>query len=187
LKFACHVLCSTGLFEQLEYADEYNNYTEYKRGFPRLQTTTWVYPRQSFIVFSAAFFGLEPIRNVLIHSNTNQEIHISKEVTELTREDLINLPLPRLAPFLLGLAKKYLDTSDDMAMIAAEQLVDGTNLDELWIREHSRGAEKAVVDLITRLILSKKSRLDYFSENKVTCFIYDEKEAADVKLIPGFS
>lgn len=36
------------------------------------------------------------------------------------------------------------------------------------------------------LVHDKKSRIDYFSDNKVTCFIATEEEAEAVKRIPGF-
>ncbi|KAI0006257.1 ser/Thr protein phosphatase [Xylariaceae sp. FL0662B] len=183
---AAGFLCSTGLFEASEQADDFNNYTEYKRGFPRVRTTRWTCPPQTIVIFPAAFFGLDPIERVLIPPSVNREVYMSKEVSDLSREDISNLPLPRLAPLLCGLAKKFLDAHDDMAMIAVEQLVDGMNLDQAWAQKNLQGLDAAPMTLITNQIRGKKSRIDYFSENQITCFISDKEEAANVCLIPGF-
>ncbi|POR34322.1 Uncharacterized protein TPAR_05469 [Tolypocladium paradoxum] len=183
---AAGILCSTGLFEPCEMDIDFNNYTEYKRGFPRVRTTCWTYPPQIMVIFPATFFGLEPIEKALAPTFAHRKIHISKEIPELSQEDAANLPLPRLAPLLSGLAKRFLDAGDDMAMIAVEQLVDGMNLDEAWAEKSLRESDAALQDLIMTQIRGKKSRIDYFSENKITCFINDEEEADNVRLIPGF-
>ena len=183
---AADLLCSTGLFEPLEQDKEFNNYTEYKRGFPRVRTTSWTHPLQTTVIFPATFFGLDPIEKVLVPPFADRSIYFSKEITNLGAQDIAALPLPRLAPLLRGLAKRYLDTKDDVSMIAVEQLVDGMNLDAAWAESNLEGSEVALLDLVTDQIDGKKSRIDYFSDNKVTCFISDEDEAKNVRFIPGF-
>ncbi|KAL2145265.1 hypothetical protein VTI28DRAFT_7633 [Corynascus sepedonium] len=186
---AAGLLCSTGLFEPFElvHDGETNNYTEYKRGFPHLRTTDWVNPARTLIIFPAAFFGLDPIEKVLIQLPSDRRFHISKEVQEdLDRDAIANLPLPQLAPLLKGLAKRYLETSDDISMIAIEQLVDGMNPDELWVQDHLDGSDPGVASLVLDLVRGKESRIDYYSENKITCFVRDEEEAEAVRLIPGY-
>ncbi|KAI0474008.1 ser/Thr protein phosphatase [Xylariaceae sp. FL0804] len=184
------LLCSTGLFEPFERDDDYNNYTEYKRGFPHVRTTSWSHPQQTIVFFPAARFGLDPVEKILIRPFTTpvsgQQIGISKEVSDMSPHDLANLPLPCLTPLLIGLARRYLSTRDDIAMIAVEQLIDGMNLDEAWSEKHLAGVEDAVRALINTQIGSKGSRIDYFSDNKITCFINDESEAHSLRLIPGF-
>lgn len=183
------MLCSTGLFESFEFGqdiEELNNYTQYKHGFPHLRTTGWVYPPQTVVIFPAALFGLDPIDKVIIQPTNNPTVHISKEVSGLSREDIANLPLPRLAPLIAGLAKRYLDTADDMSMIAVEQLVDGMNLDECWVQKHLGDYDPAPGTLVMGRVRSKKSRIDYYSENEITCFVRDEEEAKNVRSIPGF-
>jgi hypothetical protein len=179
-------LCSTGLFETFEFGGEteINNYTEYKHGLPHLRTTGWVYPSQTLIIFPAAFSRLDPIEKVLVRIPKDRNIHISKEIEDLTEDDITKLPLPRLAPLLNGLGRRYLDTADDVSMIALEQLVDGMNPDERWVQDNLV-SDSAVTALVMGLVRDKKSRIDYFSENKVTCFIKDEEEAGKVRLIPG--
>jgi hypothetical protein len=185
---AAEILCSTGLFETFEYEQdaEFNNYSEYKRGRPRLRCTGWVYPTQTLIIFPASFFGLDPIEKVLVQSFSNRKIYVSKEMEELNPNEIVHLPLPRLAPLINGMAKRYLDTRDDVSMIASEQLVDGMNPDECWVERHLEGAEPAVRALVMKLVRNKKYRMDCFSDNQVTCFIKDEEEATNVRLIPGF-
>ncbi|KAI1073495.1 ser/Thr protein phosphatase [Whalleya microplaca] len=180
---AAGFLCSTGLFEPSELENDFNNYTEYKRGSPRVRTTGWIYPPQNIVIFPTALFGLDPIERILISpQSTGQKAYFSKEISDLSQEDVANMPLPRLPPLLRGLAKRFLDTSDDVAMIAVEQLVDGMNLDEAWTQKNLEGSDAALMALIMNQIHSKKSRIDYFSDNKVTCFISGEEEAENERL-----
>ncbi|KAG6039842.1 hypothetical protein E4U41_002020 [Claviceps citrina] len=163
-----------------------NNYTEYKRGIPRVRTTSWCQP-QTILIFTDAFFGFESIEDVLVPPipHGEQVGNISKEMKE-NRDDITSLRFPRLAPLLKGVARRYLDTRDDIAMIAVEQLVDGMNLDESWIEKQLPGSDAALLDLIMGRIRSKKQRIDYFMDHKITCFIFDQEEADKVQLIPGY-
>jgi hypothetical protein len=151
-----------------------------------VHTTGWIYPAQTIVIFPASFFGLDPIEGVLIPPSVDRRVHFSKEIPDLSREDIAALPLPRLAPLLVGLAKRFLETKDDVAMIAVEQLIDGMNLDENWAAKNVENSNAKLLDLIMGQIGSKKSRIDYFSDNKITCFISNEEEAESIRLIPGF-
>jgi hypothetical protein len=71
-------------------------------------------------------------------------------------------------------------------MIALEQLVDGMNPDEQWVQDNLPSCDPAITRLVVGLIHEKKSRIDYFSDNKITCFIKDESEAEAVRRIPGY-
>lgn len=181
---AVSLLCSTGLFQSCELEGDFNNYTEYKRDIPRVRTTPWC-PPQTIVIFTAAFFGFDSIKNILIPPIHERNIHISKEI-QLNRDDITDLHFPRLAPLLKGLARRFLDTRDDVAMIAVEQLVDGMNLDEAWVERQLGGADATLLDLVMSQIRSKKSRIDYYMDNQITCFISDQEEAEKVRLIPGF-
>lgn len=138
------------------------------------------------MIFTATFFGLDPIEEIRIPPLADQNIYVSKEISDWGQDGIVNLPLPRLPPLLRGLAKRFLDTRDDMAMIAVEQLVDGMNLDEAWAQKHLQDSDPALMTLVVSQIRSKRLRIDYFSENSVTCFISDDQEAENVRLIPGF-
>ncbi|KID83977.1 ser/Thr protein phosphatase [Metarhizium guizhouense ARSEF 977] len=181
---AVNLLCSTGLFNHCELDGDFNNFTEYKRNIPRVRTTGWC-PPQTMLIFTAAFFGFDSIENILISPMGEGDIYFSKEM-QLNREDITNLHLPRLAPLLKGLARRFLDTKDDVAMIAVEQLVDGMDIDEAWVERHLGGSDAALLDLVKSQIRSKKSRIDYYTDNKITCFVSDQEEAEKIRLIPGF-
>ncbi|KAI1326792.1 ser/Thr protein phosphatase [Xylariaceae sp. FL0255] len=164
---------------------KFNNYTEYKCGHPHMRTTRWAHPRQTLVIFPADLFHLQPINETIAQSRAANEprIHISKEL-QLDPECIANIPWPRPPVFLSGLAKRWLDFADDTAMMAVEQLVDGMNLDETWAKTNLQDGPEFT--LIMAQIDDKSGRIDYFSGNKVTCLIKDEKEAANVKLIPGY-
>ncbi|KAH9894527.1 ser/Thr protein phosphatase [Xylariomycetidae sp. FL2044] len=183
---AAGLLCSTGLFEPSKVEEDFSNYTEYKRGYPCVRTTTWVHPPQTIVIFPAAHFGLDPIEDALLSPpSPDQRVHISKEIPDMSRDEIFNLPLPRLAPLIIGLASRFLGQQDDMAMIGVEQLIDGMNLDESWMEQQLGGADDSVRSLIKSSIYGKKSRIDYYSDNKVTCFIRDQEEAHNIQHIPG--
>ncbi|KAG6011313.1 hypothetical protein E4U43_008400 [Claviceps pusilla] len=184
---AAGLLCSTGLFDPCELDGDFNNYTEYKRGIPRLRTTSWCLP-QTILIFNCAFFGFESIEDVRILlpiEKGEQMLYTSKEL-RLSQDDMAILPFPRLAPLLKGVARRWLDTKDDIAMIAVEQLVDGMDLDEAWVQKHLEGCDAPILNVVRNRIKTKKSRIDYFMDHKITCFIFDEEEAQKVKSIPGY-
>jgi hypothetical protein len=185
---AAGLLFSTGLFEPFEPPQDTKNdiYSGYKHGFPHLRTTGWTSPALVLIIFPAAFFGLVPIEEVLVRPRINGKVHVSKEMEDLKAADLMGPQVPRLAVLMHGLGKRYLETRDDVSMIALEQLVDGMNADESWVQDNLEASESAVAALVTHLVRNKKGRLDPFSGNTVTCFVRDEAEAEAVKLIPGF-
>jgi hypothetical protein len=124
----------------------------------------------------------------MVHNEeTVSEGTISKQILDLCGpEEVRFLPVPHLAPYLVGLCSRYLEFEDDIAMIAAEQLVDGMDIDQDWCTNHLKGANSNVCQLVARLVAGKESRLDDFNGNKITCFIADEAEAESVKLIPGY-
>jgi len=95
------------------------------------------------------------------------------------------MPMPSLIPFFRGLCKNYCETKEAVYAIAAEQLVDGMDLDEAWCREHMPGPDSKELAYAMELVEGKNSRIDYFSPNAVTCFIPNRVEAQRVLLIPG--
>ncbi|KAM3431474.1 hypothetical protein MY4824_007072 [Beauveria thailandica] len=178
-------LCLSGFFQPSNTEEAINNYTEYKQGFPRLIATFLKGKQPSIIIFTANVYGLEPLQQKALQSR-GIDGGFSKEIADIPLEELAILPLPRLAPFLAGLATKFILTRDDKAMIAVEQLVDGMNLDESWVDSQLADCPQAVRDMIIGQINGKQSRIDYFSDNQVTCFIRDEAEAAHVRSIVGY-
>ncbi|KAL6690552.1 ser/Thr protein phosphatase [Trichoderma pleuroticola] len=183
---ATEILYKTGHFEPWEMKDSFNNYTEYRRGFPCIRTTGWINPPQMVVIFTASFYNLEPIEKILIPATIGSRAYISKEMEDTSVRDVASLHLPRLAPFLKGLAKRFIDDEDDVAMIAVEQLVDGMNLTVAWVDANLGDCQTDVLDLIRSQIRGKESRKDHFSGNKITCFVKDEAEAIAIQQIAGF-
>lgn len=154
---------------------------------PRLRTTGWMNPMQTIVLFPATVFGLDPIEKSIVKVVPASESQFSKQILDYMDEaDIIQLPMPRLAPLLIGLAQRWLEQGDDVAMIALEQLVDGMDIDDPWCDRNLGGEAPRVRSLVTAVIGSKKSRIDDFSGNKVTCFIKDEEETRHMRQIPGF-
>ncbi|KAI1108469.1 ser/Thr protein phosphatase [Nemania sp. NC0429] len=179
---AASYLCSTGLFEPVHEGCDFNEYTEYRRHMPRVRTTSWISSTQVVVIFPADLFGLDPIEKILVGPLMPRKVHLSKEIRDLSPEDVASLPLPRLAPLLKGLARRFLDRGDDMAMIGVEQLVDGMDLDHQWVQRHLDSVETPVTALILERIQGKKGRIDYYSDNLVTCYISDREEAGNGRL-----
>ncbi|EPE06099.1 hypothetical protein F503_02928 [Ophiostoma piceae UAMH 11346] len=194
LQVTADMLLATGLFQRSD-PDSFNLYSEYKRGMPRLSTTGWLAPTQFVCLFPDEFFHLEPLEKSLVAweqpASPGREpcYYISEHMLDtdgLRASDIRSLSLPRLSRLLVGFARRYLDQKDDTAMIAAEQLVDGMDVDESWCARHLRGESQSVISLIRGLVQGKASRLDDFSDYHVTCFLKDEAVARLVRGIPGY-
>lgn len=182
------VLKQTGLFEIEGYAD-INAHNEYKSGFSRLKTTAWLPRPVSFVILPASFCGLQPLDTCAFRpcEDVQTDYEFSKEILEaIGKEDVATFQFPRLAPFVTGLVKRYLETGDDMAAVAVEHLVDGLNLSEAWCNQNLSATSSEVTEFVERLIRGKKSRIAYYQDNKVTCMISDEKQASRLFRIPGY-
>ncbi len=126
---AAEVLCATGLL-RLDYHDHgsFNLFTAYKKGSIRLRTTQRATVLQFFLLFPDEIFGLDPLEanTVLV---LESGVASSQILDSLADPSLSGLRFPRLPALFRGLARKYIESGDDMAMIASEQLVDGMDLD----------------------------------------------------------
>jgi len=69
-----------------------------------------------------------------------------------------------------------MDLNDDVAMIAAMQLVDVMDLDVAWCSRNIRYASQEVYQLVMRLVEWKDSRLNDFSKNTITCILFQMLE-----------
>ncbi|KAK2762722.1 hypothetical protein FQN54_000896 [Arachnomyces sp. PD_36] len=186
---------ATSTFESqgdiLERADEadYNIYTEYKRGYPRFRFKS---PASSFyiVLFTDVYCHLNPLEEHIITPQEHQRRKecYSKEILDsFSADQIATLPLPRFASFFTGFCRTYIETLEVTAAIAAELLVDGMNIDEIWCRKNlqARG-QSTELNFALRLVQGKDSRIADFTPNEVTCFIVDSLEATRVQKIPGF-
>ncbi|KAF1951785.1 hypothetical protein CC80DRAFT_553152 [Byssothecium circinans] len=179
-----------GLFEPHGYdPTSFTAHTEHKRGFPRFSVTAST-PKISVILFPASFSGLEPLEACSVHGpdlSSSGRVFSSQILDSMTPMEVEAFCFPLLGPFFVGLLKRYAENIwDEMAMVGAEHLVDGMNLDEEWCRKNLVDVPDGVVQLARRLVKGKQSRIAYYQDNTVTCFIKDEQEAAILRRIPGF-
>ncbi|TVY92921.1 hypothetical protein LAWI1_G004653 [Lachnellula willkommii] len=188
LSKAALMLQGTGLFEP-KAIEEFDIYNEYKRDFPRLRSSSWISPSCTLVLLADKSYGLDPLVNNISCGKTtpNPNPTYSSQIMDLIPPaEVGNIPIPRLPSLFAGLCRRYLESNDDVAMIAAEQLVDGMDLDGGWCTRNLRNTSFEIHQLANRLIASKQSRLDDFSENTVTCFIANAEEAERLRLIPGY-
>ncbi|KAI9676670.1 MAG: hypothetical protein M1829_002988 [Trizodia sp. TS-e1964] len=175
-----------GPLETAEGEENYNSYTEYKRGFPRYRHIS---AESCFhvILFSDTFCHLAPLqKNVIPSKEYQQGAEYSRELMDLVPVSLIpKLRLPRLAPLFEACCRKYCETREDMSAIAAEQLVDGMNLDEDWCRKNMSPARLEELNFALKLVAAKKSRISAFTHNIVTDFIATSEEAERLLRVPG--
>ncbi|KAL2368935.1 hypothetical protein BDBG_06425 [Blastomyces gilchristii SLH14081] len=167
--------------------NEYNIYTEYKRGFPRFRFHVLMI---SFcvVLFTDEYCGLNPLQQNLVSKQEHEGArdYYSKEILDcFCAGQLATLPLPRFAPFFIGFCRSYVKKQETTSAIAAEMLVDGMDLKEEWCWTHFE-SESEELSFALGLIGSKQSRISDFSPNTVTCFIVDDQERQRVKKIPGF-
>jgi hypothetical protein len=110
----------------------------------------------------------------------------SHQITDLVpASSVTSLPMPRLAPLFEGFCRKFCDTRDDLSAIAAEQLVDGMNLDEDWCSNHISPERHKELNFALKLVAGKDSRISNFTTNTVTGFIASKEEAERLHRIPG--
>ncbi|KAK3302714.1 uncharacterized protein B0T15DRAFT_562708 [Chaetomium strumarium] len=191
------LLCSTGLFEPADLRKESAVdiqlhmrlcMSKYRLHFPSLRTTGWTEPLV-LILLPASFFGLGRIEDLLVKWPEGRSFHLSKYLLAegLGQNDIERISFPRLKPLITWLGKSYLYTNDGYERHPLQDLVDGLNLDEVWIQNHLQDANPALAALLKGFIRTKRERIYmYGSDNTVTRFIKDEKEAEDVKRIPGY-
>ncbi|KAF2759374.1 hypothetical protein EJ05DRAFT_344187 [Pseudovirgaria hyperparasitica] len=177
----------SGLFHA-EAIQEFDIYNEYKRGSPRLRTSSWIAPTCTFVILSDTSHHLAPLEKHIIsqESKLSNPTYSSQLLDMISTDDINSLPLPKLSSLFSGLCQRYVQTKDDVAMIAAEQLVDGTDMNEMWCLRHLNGASLEVRALASRLIDEKPCRLDAFSGYSVTCFIADSAASDRIKRLPGY-
>lgn len=178
------MLCSTGRFG-LQERTEYDIFTEYKRGFPTLQVTPQ--PSLTIVLFPDTYFYLSPLGQTVVPLDGKSDtVAHSCHVVDLVSEDEINhLPVPYLAPYFIGLCRRFFESNDDMARIAAEQLVDGMKLDEEWLQSNLSNATTEVQQLATMLVDERSSSNDEFLDIEAPFFAAESGDQEEIRYIPG--
>ncbi|PYI22901.1 hypothetical protein BO86DRAFT_386586 [Aspergillus japonicus CBS 114.51] len=182
LSDAVSTLCLTKQYT-IKEQQEYDIFTQYKRGFPALEATS---TKMSIVIFSDAHFHLSPLEHHLVPCDGVPLISYSREILDLVPVDEIqHLPVPRLASYVIGLCRRYFEHHDAMARIAAEQLVDGMDLDEEWIRTNLREVPLKARELMIMLVAEKSSRRDDIFLDVITPGSVVENGMEGLRLIPG--
>ena len=120
-----------------------------------------------------------------VDGRTKRGAEYSKEFSDSIAGDLDNIPVPLLGPFFAGQCRKYLELRHATFAMAAEQVVDGMDLDKAWCEQHMRDATPEELNFAFDLVAGKASRIDYFWPDKITCFIDTEEERQRILKIPG--
>jgi hypothetical protein len=139
---AALMLEGTGLFDP-EAIVEFDIYTEYKRDCPRFCSLSWISPSCSLVLLADKSYGLDPLVNIILPCGKpapNSNLTYSSQILDLISPDDVGiLPIPRLPSFFAGICGRYLESKDDVVMTAAEQLVDGMDLDSGWCTRNLGG------------------------------------------------
>ena len=110
----------------------------------------------------------------------------SPEILDIAPADAVcSLSLPRLAPFFKGLCRRYISARDPIAAIAAEQLVDGMDLDQNWCRSHLSAVHAEELAFAMTLVEGRKSRSAEFSMDSEYPDSEKDKDSVLARL-PGF-
>ena len=174
-----------GLLERANET-EYNLYTEYKRGFPRFRFCSK--PVFYVTIFTDKHCHLDPLQKCVVYQREHQHKgEYSRELLDsFSPDEIATLPFPRFTPLFKGFCRTYVEAQEATAAMAAECLVDGMNIDEEWCHLHFDAFEHAESSFALKLVKGKRSRIDDFSPNQVTCFIPNLQVAQRLQKIPGF-
>ena len=174
-------LCSTGLYQLIE-KDDYDIYTEYKRGCPTLAVAD---SNLLVVIFPDAHFYLSPLHSSIISPEEILHPAYSREIQDVVPVDEIrHLPVPHLPLYFIGLCRRYFESKDDMARISAEQLVDGMQLDEEWVHINLSDAPRQVRELAVRLVAERQSPYEGL-DFEVPDSTVDHDRIGQLRLIPG--
>lgn len=161
-------------------------YTIHKRNAHRFR---YLDEQPFFVVlFSDEDLGLAPLKKNMIPTmrHTDDDAEYSRELTDMVpAHEIAEIPMPLLGPFFSGQCARYRESSHPMFAIAAEQLVDGMDLDEEWCKQHMSTSTPETLRFALGLVAGKASRIDYFTTNTVTCFIPNVEERQRLVSVPG--
>ncbi|KAJ5164776.1 uncharacterized protein N7500_006606 [Penicillium coprophilum] len=183
LSTAVSTLCSTGQYRPRPEM-EYDIFTQYKKGFPALRVQS--HPSLAIVLFSDTFFHLSPVEQMIVPRSERSGISVySRQILDqVPGKALEIITFPRLSPYFIGLCRRFFESGDDMARIAAEQLVGGMKLDEAWIQLNLSEASPKVQYLASMLVDERFSSADEFWDLQTSPFAASDREE-ELQCIPG--
>jgi hypothetical protein len=162
-----------------------NIFTDYKKNSPRFAFPDG--PNVPLALLVGETYGLRPMVNAAVpgHHRT-PDSYYSKEILDVLSPDAIaSLPFPSLGALLAVSCARYVQSRDVMFAMAAEQLVDGMDIDSAWCKTHLASLSADERQFACDLVAGKRDRMDDFSENKVTCYVADSQVVSNLRRIPG--
>lgn len=131
----------------------------------------------------------------IVHQDGSRPGHRDSSVHPTTRrhtgvccwgDSIRLLYMPRLPPYCISLGRRFFESNNYMARIAAEQLVDGMHLDERWICTNLSDAPHQVRELAMRLVAKRSLWYDdgclHLEELNTTV---GRDGVGNLRLIPG--
>jgi hypothetical protein len=160
-------------------------FTDYKKRFPRFASQEG--PDMQLTLLPDEVYGFQSLENTIIpDDHQHSDSYYSKEILDVLSPDAIaSLPFPSLGAFLGGLCSRYIQSRDVVYAMAAEQLVDGMDINTAWCHVHLEHLSPVEQQFASDLVAGKRSRMDDFSENKITCYVADIQDATNIRQIPG--
>ncbi|ERF74383.1 hypothetical protein EPUS_02070 [Endocarpon pusillum Z07020] len=160
-------------------------FTDYKKKFPRFASQEG--PNIQLTLLLDEVYGFQCLENTIIPDDRqHSDSYYSKEILDVLSPDAIaSLPFPSLGAFLGGLCSRYIKSRDVVYAMAAEQLVDGMDIDTAWCHVHLAHLPPVEQKFASDLVAGKRGRMDDFSENKITCYVVDIQDSTNIRRIPG--
>ena len=122
----------------LKVPDEVNEdmFTDYKKKFPRFAFEEG--PDMQVTLLLDEVYGLQSLEFATVPKDGHHTgSYYSKEILDVLSPDIIALlPFPSLKAFMEGLCTRYIQSRDVVYAMAAEQLVDGMDIDDAWCAIH---------------------------------------------------
>jgi hypothetical protein len=116
----------------------------------------------------------------------NPDSYYSKEIFDMLSVNAIaSLPFPSLGALMAASCARYVQSRDVVFAMAAEQLVDGMDIDDAWCTTHLASLSADEQQFACDLVAGKRYRMDDFSENKITCYVADSQAVSNLRRIPG--
>lgn len=163
---------------------EYDIFTQYKKGFPAFRVQS--HPNLAIVLFPDTFFHISPVEQMIVSRSERSDASIySRQILDIVPGKALDiLPFPRLSPYFIGLCRRFFESGDDMARIAAEQLVGGMKLDDAWIQLNLSKAPSKVQYLASVLVDERISSVDEFWDVQTSPFGASDQEE-ELQYIPG--
>lgn len=160
-------------------------FTDYKQNFPRFAFQQG--SNMKLTLLRDEVYGFQCFKDAIVPKDDHHpDSYYSKDILDALSPDVIlSLPFPSLGPLMGGSCTKYIQTRDIVYAMAAEQLVDGMDIDLAWCQKHLTHLSSDEQQFAHDLVEGKRDRMDEFSGNEITCYVANSQHVSDLRRIPG--